>query len=281
MTGPFPFGTDVRASNGLPGFTVTAYVYPPIWAKLLAWPAHALSPLNFFHGAFLWHMFAILAATPLGYLMLRRADRPDLLASGITAFALLFTTIPVINTFVTNQPQTTVTLMLLLAFLLVTRGYHLTGGALLGLAAAIKLSPLLYALIFVVNRNWRALAMTLTVSGALALVSILVMGWPLHELFIERLRQINGLIVMTKINWSLESLLYQLSEVLRGVQLPDGRIPATYVAEEPLWITITIKAVLLASLAGVLAFDPCLTSRNPPAGTAFTAQPDNRASWST
>lgn len=249
-----PVWREAMIAQGLPEQVVTAYIYPPIWAKLLGWPAHALSAMAFFKAVFLWHMLAVMLSAPLALALIPRAARPDRMAWGITLFAILFATWPVINAFLTNQPQITVTLMILGAFWLVSRGHGLSGGALLGLAAAMKITPVLFALIFAMNRQWRAFAATLAVSGAIALLSILVMGWPLHEAFLARLSQINGLIVMTKINYSPEALLYQFADLLRGVPMVDGRDRASFMAAEPLWVTLITKAGFLTALAGFWAF---------------------------
>lgn len=244
---------EVMAAQGLPDQVVTAYIYPPIWAKLLAWPTHALGAMGFFKAVYIWHMIAALAAAPFAYLLLRPAMRPDTLAWGITLFVILFATFPAVNSFLNNQPQITVTLLILLAFFLVSRGQSLSGGALLGLAAALKVSPILFALIFIMRRDWRALAAALAVSGGIALISITTMGWPLHEAFLARLSDVNALIVMTKINYAPEALLYQAGEWLRGAPMPDGRELAAFMAREPLWITVTVKLMLLVALAAFLA----------------------------
>ncbi|MDQ2090116.1 glycosyltransferase family 87 protein [Marimonas arenosa] len=248
-----PIWRETMIAQGLPEQVVTAYIYPPIWAKLLAWPAHAMPAIVFFKSVFIWHMLAVLATVPLAFTLIRRAARPELTAWGITLFAILFATWPVINAFLTNQPQITVTLLIVASAWLVSRDRDIAGGTLLGLAAAIKVAPILFALIFVINRNWRALFATLAVSGSIALLSIAIMGWPLHAAFLDRLSQINGLIVMNKINYSPEALIYQFADWLKGVPMVDGRERASFTADEPVWITLVTKAGFLASLAAFWA----------------------------
>lgn len=249
-----PVWQKVMAAQGVPDQIVTAYLYPPIWAKLLSWPAHALGATAFFKAAYIWHMAAALLSAVLAFLMLRISARPNPLAWGVTLIALLFVTSPAANSFLNNQPQLTTNLLILLAFFLVSRGQSIGGGALLGLAAALKVSPILFTLIFILRRDWPAFFATLAVSGGIAALSIAVMGWPLHAEFLARLSEINALIVMTKINYAPEALIYQTAEWLWGAPMPDGRKLATFIAAEPLWITVTIKLTLLAALA---AFVTC------------------------
>ena len=255
------FWSETMASLGLPDQVVTAYLYPPIWAKLLAYPAHGLGPTGFFHAAYIWHMAAILASAALAWGLSRSDRAPEPTAWGLTLFVILFATWPVVLAFLTNQPQLTVTLLVLAAFLLTQRGHAIPGGALLGLAAAFKVSPILFALIFVLNRNWRALSATLVVSGGIALLSIAVMGWPLHEVYLARLAHLRSLIVMTKVNYSPEALLYQFSDLIRGLPMVDGRELTTFMRPEPLWITLTTKLAFLASLVTMIL----ATRRLPPA----------------
>ncbi|MDU8927331.1 glycosyltransferase family 87 protein [Alisedimentitalea sp. MJ-SS2] len=236
------------AALGVPNQSVTPFVYPPIWAMVFSGPTHAMAPMTFFKLAYLWHMVALLLTAWAAWQLIPPAHRPASEKWGFALFAILFATWPVLNSFLTNQPQITVNLLILLAFLQVSRKREVSGGALLGLAAAFKIAPILFALIFVLNRNWRALAATLTVAGGIALFSIAVMGWPLHEVFLARMTRIDELIFMTKVNYSPEALLYQLSSLLGGIPSPDGRALRVFTAPEPLWITLLTKAALIAAL---------------------------------
>lgn len=249
---PIPMWKEVMAAQGLPDQVVTAYIYPPIWAKLLAWPTHAMSAMTFFKSVYIWHMVAALASACVAYLIVRRQIRPKLLPWGIALFVVLFGTFPAMNSFLNNQPQITVTLLIICGFWLVSRGQSTGGGALVGLAAALKVSPILFALIFLMRRDWSALCAALVVSGGIALLSIIAMGWPLHLTFLERLGEVNDLIVMTKFNYSPEALIYQAVEWFKGTAMPDGRELAVYTAPEPVWITMIIKLMLLGALAAFL-----------------------------
>ncbi|UYV38199.1 DUF2029 domain-containing protein [Rhodobacteraceae bacterium D3-12] len=245
---PMPLWDEVMTAQGQDAQVVTAYVYPPIWAALLAVPAHAMSAATFFKATFLLHVAGALASAFLAFTLTPHRQHPTPMHQGLIAFAVLFFSFPAFNAFLNNQPQITVTFLILAAMWLVSREQSIRGGALLGLAIAIKVSPILFALIFVMRRDWRALGAALAVSGGIALTSLLVMGWPLHAQFLEQLSKINAMIVMTKLNFSPEALLFQASEFFRAAAMPDGRALAVYTAPEPLWITVLSKAALILAL---------------------------------
>ncbi|WP_137701525.1 glycosyltransferase family 87 protein [Marimonas lutisalis] len=253
------------AAGGPADFLFTAYVYPPIWAALLAPVTHGTDPMAFFHAVFLWHIAAALLAAWLGWHLSHRTP----LSPGwaLALLAILGAGTPALNTFMLNQPQITILAMVLLAFVLVHRGHDLSGGAVLGLAAAIKLSPILFALLFVLNRRWRALGAALVVSGGLALASLLVAGWPLHATFLDRLSQIDAMVVQTRVNFSLETLLYQVSEILNGHPVVEGRKGMVFTATAPTWINLLISAAFLAALAALW-----LTTRRMPDATRLPVQ---------
>lgn len=244
---------ETMARAGAPDQQVTAYVYPPIWAALLAWPAHALPPQTFFRAVFAWHVLAGLGSALLAWRLLPAPARRAPLIWAAALVAMMLLTVPGLNAYMLNQPQITVTLVTLLAFRAVQQDRQIAGGALLGLAAAFKLSPILLALIFVFNRQWRALAAALLVSGGIALASVLLLGWPLHAQFLAQLATLGDRIVLTKINYSPEMLLHQIAALVTGGEITDGRAVQTVTMAKPLWIALAARLGLLAAAAGVWA----------------------------
>ncbi len=119
----------------------------------------------------------------------------------------------------------------------------------MGLAAAIKLQPALFGLVFLIHRDWRA-AIAMSVSAlSLLVLSILVAGVDLHLAMLSRLDQINGMVVYTKVNYALESLLYHLHAMRAGIPLPDGRTLAVAILDAPAWVDWIPKLLLLVGLA--------------------------------
>jgi hypothetical protein len=58
-------------------------------------------------------------------------------------------------------------------------------GALIGLAAATKIFPILFALYFLRRRNWSALIAALVTGAAAAIVSIACFGWSIHRTYLD------------------------------------------------------------------------------------------------
>ena len=120
--------------------TAKPYVYPPIWAALLSPLAGAVDPMTFFNvtrvpliGAYAGSMFlAWRLMRPQGF----RA--PYFMLVSILIASL---TIPFLFSASLNQPQLLVVFLILLAFERYAAGRDIAAGAVLGLAAAIKLSP--------------------------------------------------------------------------------------------------------------------------------------------
>jgi len=257
---PDIFGPDTPAiwdqawarAGGSPAQALTAYVYPPIWAAALAPIAHAISPEGFFHAVFLWHVALVPLSAWLAWRLTHSAALAPLLWA-LMLIAILGTGAPALLAFMANQPQITVTALILLAFALVARDRQLSAGAVLGLAAAIKVSPVLFALLFLFNRQWRALAAMAGVAGALAVLSLAIAGWPLHAQFLDRVQQVSDLVVQTKVNFSPEMLLYQLSELLSDHAIVDGREIRVYPVAEPAWLGMAASLALLAALAALWA----------------------------
>ena len=73
-----------------------------------------------------------------------------------------------------NQPQILVTFLIIGAFRAIQSNRNNTAGGLLGLAAAIKIAPALLAIIFIMERRWKALVVFVIVGGALLVASFLI-----------------------------------------------------------------------------------------------------------
>ena len=196
---------QLALSQGYPATDLSDYVYPPLWAAVFAPVAGAVSPFQFFN-AFLIigpGLFAIgvLAAWHL-------VGRPvSALVWACTTIVLLeFTTIGglALSFF---QPQLLVVGLLLIAFYLYDRGNFLPAAGIIALLASIKLTPIVFILIFVVDRRWKALGWFAIFGAALAALSIVLAGWPLHQEFLNKLDVLNDRILFSRINVSLPAVI--------------------------------------------------------------------------
>lgn len=251
------FGRDQPASwvaavaaSGHAGAQTFPYIYPPIWAALFAPIAANAGPEAFFNGVYLWHV-ALLAASPvLAYRIMRPAMGFALFAA-ISA-VLLTTSVISLHALVQNQPQITVAFLTLLAFERLVSGRPVAAGVALGLAAAIKLTPVLLVAVLLAERQWRAAWATLATVSALALASLAVAGPDLHRIYVEQLRVISDQVLVWGINISLKSALFQISEVLGGQSIALSGNTALRLSA-PDWLNVASALVLSGGAAFILA----------------------------
>ncbi|PRY21789.1 uncharacterized protein DUF2029 [Aliiruegeria haliotis] len=198
---------------GLGDQFVTPYVYPPLWAAMISPIATSVSPQAFFNGV------AVLQAT-LGALSIWLAWRiagpraPALWIWLMMSAGLLLTSLISTFAFLLMQPQILVTFLTLLAFERYLAGRAGLAGSILGLAAMLKLAPAGFALIFLLDRNWRALgafAATCAVIGGLGLFLI---GPELHLAFRAAVDVVQNTLFLSSTNYSVTPLLPVLGDWL-------------------------------------------------------------------
>src|SRR5206468_10814224 len=99
--------------------------------------------------------------------------------------ALLFAlSVPLYRNILYGQYYIVLLTMLTAACWAVMRRHRWTTGLLIGLAAAVKIFPILFVLYFLRKKDWRALcACTFTSAAALA-TSIAVFGWNLNRTYL-------------------------------------------------------------------------------------------------
>ncbi|WP_417243380.1 glycosyltransferase family 87 protein [Celeribacter sp.] len=243
-----PEWRDLAVQLGVQDRVILPYLYPPIWAYALAPVVDHVAPAPFFNVVLIVQM-AMLAALPaIGYAI----ARPREVSAQVwllVGYGLLALSAPSLGAIIQNQPQIAVTFIVMLSILCATRDRPVAAGILMGLAAAIKLQPALFGLVFLIHRDWRA-AIAMSVSAlSLLVLSILVAGVDLHLAMLSRLDQINGMVVYTKVNYALESLLYHLHAMRAGIPLPDGRTLAVAILDAPAWVEWIPKLLLLVGLA--------------------------------
>lgn len=158
---------DYAAANG------DQFTYPP-FALLLFWPFAGL-PLGFVQVA--WTLATVAAALAIAVALVRRAELPKWQRGGIatlTAVVVVLHSAPLHSNLRFGQVSVFVILLALLDALdLVPRRFS---GGLTGLAAAIKLTPVLFVpYLWLTGRRRAAIRSLATFSGAAALASVL---WP-------------------------------------------------------------------------------------------------------
>jgi hypothetical protein len=143
------------------------------FSTLAMWPLTGLAPLTAKH---IWILLNLAFLVPIGW-MLR--SMTDLSYQRIAlAFSLCF---PLHRNLLFGQFYVLLLLLIVAACWSYLRGFRALAGALIALAAACKIFPVLFFVFFLQRRDWRALASGAVTGLAAAAVSIAVFGWNVHR----------------------------------------------------------------------------------------------------
>ncbi|MEM9436075.1 MAG: glycosyltransferase family 87 protein [Pseudomonadota bacterium] len=236
---------EASAAAGLEN--VVAYVYPPLWAALAALLTSMSAPA-FSNAA----MVATLSAYALTILAAWRLARPALSLPLFTAAALglSLASLPFLFAWSLVQPQLIVIALTIWSVERLSAGKPTAAGILLGLAAAIKVFPILFALLFVAERQGKAAATALATAAALAALSVLLMGWPAHAAFLAAGSELAQNTLLYGGNLTFSSLAHALIFASDIQSFPPDN---TFVPARP-WISLTsYAALLLGALATIRA----------------------------
>jgi len=233
------------ASGATDTSKLVPYVYPPLWAALLAPFTTVMSAQTFFSATQITQI-VVLAIAPFLAWRIAGGTNAKLTYTAI-AYALLYLSLPSALALFQNQPQILVTVLIVLAFERYSAGRSGQAGAILATAAAIKLTPAAFLLIFLYDRDPRAAAAFVLTFAAFALLSILLVGWDAHTVFLERVRQFDGHIIATAHNHSLSVIWAQISDwpaVSDALQLETPMMTL----ENPAFLGAAMKLVFLGSV---------------------------------
>lgn len=200
------------------------------------------------------------ASVPLGARLLTPAWMPLIVwtLAGCTVLTISF---EADLTIWHHQPTITVGFLILLAFAHLDAGRPLAAGAALALAAAIKLTPAAFALIFILDRQHRALAAFALTGAALGGLSLLLAGGDTHLALLQSLREIPSSALLGAVNISLLPALLPLGSLF-GLRAPfDPGAFAVILSPVPKWLP---GALSLAMLLILVAFFLVLRRRFPP-----------------
>lgn len=230
------------AERGVADEKIVHYVYPPIWAWVVAPVARAMEPQAFFDMA----RIPITLSCAASILMAWRIMRPPMPFWVFVAVsvALAETTMPTVIAFGLNQPQMVVLLLILVAFERFLAGRDSAAGIALGLAAAIKVTPILFCLIFLAERRFRPAAWAAGTAAAIALVSLAVAGPELHWIFLDRMSEIDELVPFEGLNLTFETAMHDLLVPL--TLCTECAHP--YTGLDTPWVTLASRVLFVVSL---------------------------------
>ena len=243
--------TPVMADLGIADRIVFPYVYPPLWAVLVAPLTSVLGPQGFADAVTLLQV-PLLAGSVLLAARLLKPEGMSLQIWVVIGITGLLASVQSYLALWHNQPTITVTFLILLALVCLGKDRPVAAGAALALAAAIKLTPAAFALIFLIDRQYRALAAFALIGGALGLLSLALAGIDLHLTFLGSLRAIRGTALLNAVNVSLLPALLAAGSAL-GLRTPvDMQSPLVILHDVPGWLTAGLSLAGVAILAAVL-----------------------------
>jgi len=237
--------SDLAELQGAISDGYSPYVYPPLWAALLAPIASKLTAISFFNMLNLLNVLATVLSIYLAY-WLYRPQKIGFFVWSLISVAFLQLTMVGRTAIEFGQPQIFVTFLILASFWALMSGRNRLAGAVLALAAAIKIAPGYLVIIFIMERRWRALGWFVAVGAGLAGASFLVSGADLHKEFLLRLQDLDGKVLIARINLTLDSVLLQLVNWFENA--PGWRFFHYWIQEKPNWIFWVNKLALVIGL---------------------------------
>jgi len=236
---------------------VFPFIYPPIWA----WAMSHIETIEGFR-AFARTALVANSAMLMGtvWLAMRATGAglmPVLYVAG--GAALLGASHAGLIPLMQGQPQILVAFLLVLAIERSRADDEITAGAALALAAAIKLYPAIFALIWLATGERRALAAFALVGGGLAALSVGLTGWDLHAAFLADMTAVSNTVLVTGMTTNIHSLVAQFAfadELVRLRPVEAGSTPPPdaawhYLAMGPVF-AVASKGLLATVMAGVL-----------------------------
>lgn len=212
-----------EATNGYEG-NLYPYIYPPLWAALMGW----LVPLTSFESLVsIASVVNHILLAWMGYLAWRASgSRLSKESYLLLVLACLWLSVSGLVALLQNQPQILVSLLMVACVERLRAGHFSAAGACLALAAAIKVYPALFAILFF-NKDHRRALLSFAVAGSLlAALSILLAGWPLHVQFLHQLSAISNTVLMTSLNFTFDSVIGQLFFFEDWMRVDAASIPA-------------------------------------------------------
>ena len=149
------------------------------FSTLAMWPLTGLAPLTAKH---IWILTNLAFLIPIGW-MLRGMTRLSYQQIAL-AFSLCF---PLYRNLLFGQFYILLLLLIVAACWSYLRGFRILAGALVGIAAACKVFPVLLLIFFLQRREWRALVASVVTGLAAAFVSIAVFGWNVHRTWLYQI----------------------------------------------------------------------------------------------
>jgi len=149
------------------------------FSTLIMWPLTRLTPLAAKH---VWIFLSLVFLLPICWLLRSM--------TGLTyqRIALVFAmSVPLYRNLEYGQFYVFLLLLIVAACWAYLRRYYAWAGALVAIAAACKIFPVLFLVFFLQRRSWRALISGVITGLAAAVLSVAVFGWNVHRTYLHEI----------------------------------------------------------------------------------------------
>lgn len=248
---------ELVAADGFAGEQTYPFIYLPWIAWIMAPVAAHVPPMLAMNVMMLANMGFVVASVYLAWRLFAPATGLTLGAWSLISLTVLIISALPIMAMQLGQIQIPVFAMVLLAFERYRAGKPVLAAALLAGATMLKITPAAFAIVFLWDRNWRALAAFLATTLALLVVSVGVAGWELHAQYLDIMRRLSAQLFMANIGASLEAFLFQTVELVRGTAI--RYVGHEYAVARPGWLDPAVKGAFVLGLGAIWA----LTRRLP------------------
>ncbi len=233
------------AQTGNAGEQTYPFIYLPWVAAAMAPVARAFSPMAVMNAAAVLNSALVTASIFLAWRIVR-PKRIQLWLWTLISVSLLATSSTTVLALSLGQVQILVFALVLLAFERYRARAFWVAGAALAVAAAIKITPAAFAIIFLWDRNWRALFGFAGTAALFGAFSLLVVGLPLNQQYFAILDELNSRIFIALLAYSVEGFVYQLWDLYQGTA--PIITSNEYIYAKPLWVELFAKGLFLGGL---------------------------------
>lgn len=243
-----PEWAPALAEHGVSDGEIYPYVYPPLWAVIFGPLTEIMTPHHFNN------LIAALQVPLLGYSawLVGSLAKPQhmpwtiwtLIAGGILMF-----TLPSMHLLSQNQLSITVGALCLIAMTCHFRRAPIAAGGTLALAAALKLTPAVFIVVFIANKDWRAVVAFGVIGVGLANASVGLAGWEMHLSFMTQLSKISDHALFWANNVNLKALI---AAMLSRPDLNASPALQGEVHQAPLWLGLALHLIGFAMIIAAL-----------------------------
>ncbi|MFN0158207.1 MAG: glycosyltransferase family 87 protein [Bacteroidota bacterium] len=215
--------------------------FPPPTALLFV-PFSIMTPLAALQVMSVINLF-LLAACVIVMGRILGIDRWDSL------LLLLLGGIGLVNCFRFGQLYLVLSFTIIFGYYLYTHGKPVLAGIALGLFIPIKYFPIIFLIYFVMKGEWKVVAASSATAFVITIMSVLAMGWEIHELFIKT---VLGQHLQSQLTLQdpYSSTFQSFDSLFRRLFMRDGTLNPHPVIDQPFFFHV-LKFAAIATVASI------------------------------